>query len=343
MLYPILLVYWGNKGGGLRFFQEALFEISEKYSTVVVSTTPSVHKYISENTKLEIINIGHETTSNVISHLSHIILRKYVQEVSRIKIELERNKIKDILVLMPFPGDLALNSLMQNGYNLMRVMHDNKPHLGEFWPTRFYIKKMLKCTHLITLSEYVFNQVAHENKGIASLCRQRYFGEIQKIENLPSRYVLSIGRNKKYKNGSLIKLLIRRNPNIIFVVNQNLYKCSKRPHNVNVLPSWLNDAEMEYAISNSALFLALYREASQSGVVEQALSWNVPCMVSNVGGLPEQVSRQGQHLIFELSEIHLIDETLRKIWESGYHKKLEYESKTTLYGYLEAFLIDNLY
>jgi glycosyltransferase involved in cell wall biosynthesis len=52
---------------------------------------------------------------------------------------------------------------------------------------------------------------------------------------------------------------------------------------------WLTDERTAELFSTHHLLLCPYAEASQSGVVAQALSWAMPSLVMAAGALPEQV------------------------------------------------------
>ena len=60
---------------------------------------------------------------------------------------------------------------------------------------------------------------------------------------------------------------------------------------------WLSDVEFLDLISGANRVICLYKEASQSGVVSAAQSLKVPLLVSDIGGLPNQINSFGGGLV----------------------------------------------
>ncbi|MGD9980996.1 MAG: glycosyltransferase family 4 protein [Hyphomonadaceae bacterium] len=58
---------------------------------------------------------------------------------------------------------------------------------------------------------------------------------------------------------------------------------------VDVLAGWLSDAEIAALLEEHDVLVAPYRSASQSGVVAEALAAGLPCVVTPVGALVEQI------------------------------------------------------
>jgi glycosyltransferase involved in cell wall biosynthesis len=60
---------------------------------------------------------------------------------------------------------------------------------------------------------------------------------------------------------------------------------------------WISNERTEELFSSHHLLLCPYREASQSGVVAEALSWAMPSLVMPAGALPEQIDHGTAGLI----------------------------------------------
>jgi glycosyltransferase involved in cell wall biosynthesis len=67
----------------------------------------------------------------------------------------------------------------------------------------------------------------------------------------------------------------------------------KLPQVESVRPGWLSEAEINALLDSHDVMLAPYRDASQSGVVAEAMAAGLPCVVTPVGGLAEQVGGAG--------------------------------------------------
>ncbi|MEQ1808391.1 MAG: glycosyltransferase family 4 protein [Terricaulis sp.] len=64
-------------------------------------------------------------------------------------------------------------------------------------------------------------------------------------------------------------------------------------HADSVRSGWLSEAEIVDLFAQHDVLLAPYRAASQSGVVAQAMAAGLPCVVTPVGGLVEQIGGGG--------------------------------------------------
>ncbi|MDR1846857.1 MAG: glycosyltransferase [Bacteroidales bacterium] len=58
---------------------------------------------------------------------------------------------------------------------------------------------------------------------------------------------------------------------------------------VSFIPKFINDEDVKYYFCGSDLLILPYRDATQSGVTQIAYHFNLPMIVTNVGGLPEIV------------------------------------------------------
>jgi glycosyltransferase involved in cell wall biosynthesis len=206
-------------------------------------------------------------------------------------------QVNSIVIVMSHPGDLILNQLKESQIRVIRIIHDIRKHPGDFWPSKLELRYLLKVDEIIVLSRYVFETVNHERKVLSTLSRRKYVGSLSDIPGMPPSYILITGRFKKYKNLAMLEKVIINFPNVNFVCAGQGSTRFKDFKNVTVLARWLSDSEMESLIKNAAGLVAIYSEASQSGVVDQAIFWRVPVLVSNVGALVEQARCQNTNLV----------------------------------------------
>ncbi len=333
LIYPHLLVYWGNKGGGLRLFAETLTEIrSNGFTKVFVSTKEKNLDFLRNETNLTEANA--DFLQNI--RASHVILRwplitKWLFR-KRIK-SADCVNLKSLVVLMGSPGDHVLNSLGKDGISTTRVIHDIETHPGDQWPTKKAIARFLKAEKIVCLSDYVYRSVDHRNKYLSSLSRKDIsFGISKPACTLPSEYFLIIGRFKKYKNLDALEEVVLRIPEKYFVFAGKGSNRFRSVPNAIVIDRWLSDSEIEWLVKNAKVLLAVYSEASQSGVVEQALFWQVPCIVSNIGGLPDQVSQQNlEEFIVESNDKERVVQILCSNLDLIKAKLPKYVPRQTLY------------
>ena len=86
---------------------------------------------------------------------------------------------------------------------------------------------------------------------------------------------------------------------------------------------WIGEDEFAVRLDGFDVLLLPYREASQSGVLAQALSLGVPAVVTPVGGLAEQVTRSGGGLVAaETTAAALADAVTRVLTDVGVYAEL---------------------
>ncbi|MCC6787489.1 MAG: glycosyltransferase family 4 protein [Hyphomonadaceae bacterium] len=72
-----------------------------------------------------------------------------------------------------------------------------------------------------------------------------------------------------------------------------------QPQVESIKAGWLSEAEIADLFARHDVLLAPYRSASQSGVIAQAMAAGLPCVVTPVGGLVEQIGAGGGGWISE--------------------------------------------
>ena len=114
--------------------------------------------------------------------------------------------------------------------------------------------------------------------------------------------ILYFGYIRQYKGS---KYLIRAIPEILkeldlrVVIAGEFYEDKEpyfqeientgRENKITVIDRYVPDDEVNTYFSAADLVVLPYINATQSGIVQIALSYNLPCVVTNVGGLPEMV------------------------------------------------------
>jgi glycosyltransferase involved in cell wall biosynthesis len=320
-IYPQLLVYWGSRGGGLRLLVELVFEITTHgYTKILLSVNEQTYTNLSsEFPDIEFVNAKSPELNSAIGVFKFYLHRK--SRVCRRDIYslAAEYRIKTVVILMAHPGDLTLNQMSNHDLRVVRVIHDFQRHPGDIWPTKPEIKLMLRVDSIIVLSKFVFDRVNHKSKTLSSLSRRRYRLEMENNLELPDSYILIAGRFKKYKNLKMVRRAIINSPQLSFVCAGEGSSKFKDLNNVVTIPTWLSEQTLEFLIKNSQGLVAIYSEASQSGIVDQAVYWRVPVLVSNVGALPEQIACQKTNLVCDHENVLSITEgfsTLARIEKS---------------------------
>jgi len=274
----VALIYWGRRGGGAKLFLDTFDDLNSIYKLDKI--------YLSA--RQEILS-----KVRVSNEVQKIPFRPFLPTWSAgffipcwIQAKKYKSNFSDLqginhVVIMSSPWDSFFR--MKNNFKLWRVIHDAKPHPGDFWPTRFRINKWCRTSNVITLSNYVASKLRVQSIT-ASLQQEVIFSNKKNL----GEYLLIIGRLKKYKNIEQTIETFRKSTEMRIIVagqGSNRYKAE----NVEVIDRWISDEEFDDLIRNAFATLCTYSEASQSGVVEESLRRQTPVIGISRGALPEQI------------------------------------------------------
>jgi len=217
--------------------------------------------------------------------------------------------------------------------------HEKRP--GDKWLTRYFVKPV---DRFITMSEIVMNDLKTfaKEKPTQLVLHPLYdnFGEkISKAEarkkhqiNESDRILLFFGFIRKYKGLDLLlkafKILKEKKklPNLKLMIAGEFYDDEKNYTSLLNDPQIKNDLILETQfIRNDEVknyFCAAdcviqpYRSATQSGVTPLAYHFEIPMMVTNVGGLPSMVPDGKAGLVAEPT-VESITEKITEYFEKG--------------------------
>ena len=189
---------------------------------------------------------------------------------------------------------------------LVYCAHDPRPHIGDYAARAQRMTQgfmMRRAAAVVALSRYAGDELA-ERPNLAQKLRVAPLASVFEprpapvSESAPVRLLLA-GRMIAYKGLDLLAAALERiasrddwrltiaghGPAL---TDEVLARFSHRQIEA-VRTEWLSDDELDHLIAGCDVLLAPYIEASQSGVVAQALARGKPCVVTPVGALPEQV------------------------------------------------------
>lgn len=186
------------------------------------------------------------------------------------------------------------------------VLHNGDADYGEQWMRKLCMRK---ATHLIFLSHHVKNLVLkkfHFSKTYYSVVPHGIFQscEVGCEELIASRSnpgealsLLFLGRISKYKGVELLLEAVSEMPHNIVgkvvIAGKSNYKIESRfvgDSRVLLIDKFLSEDEMTQFLMKTDLLILPYTEASQSGVIGMGIDFCLPMIISDVGGLQEQLS-----------------------------------------------------
>jgi glycosyltransferase involved in cell wall biosynthesis len=302
----IWISFLGRKGGGVTLLNETesiLLRFGVDFSTLVSNQELSTNQatVVIKTPSLKISEMWRFLTFPVMSF-------QYFYK--------KRNdKPKMLVQLMPSPMDYWLDLWCKifKIYNI-RAIHDLEPHLGERWPSKGAIQMRIKNScELLFFSKFVLDN-ASLNKGqkylVCSLPSVFYSksNSTQDFRVLLSNWdfprILFIGRLRKYKGlNFLIKSFADPKYEYLnFLIAGEGESPENLGSNFQLLNRWLDEKEIEFLIENSDVVVFPYLEASQSGLIPLARQKRRILLVSDVGGLAEQVEGYSRKVLFKAND-----------------------------------------
>jgi glycosyltransferase involved in cell wall biosynthesis len=248
------------------------------------------------------------------------------------RIKKEKPDLVVVRFWIPFMGPslgTILRIVRQNKHTRIVCIADNiKPHEkrpGDTLFTRYFVKAV---DHFVVMSKQVLDDlrlftikpaslVAHplyDNFG-ASVSPQearQYLQENYLLHAEPAdKLLLFFGLIRQYKGLDLLlqAMQLVNDPDIKLLIAGEYYDDASKYHNLMQHPALQNrllvhtqfvaNEEVKYFVCAADCVVQPYRHATQSGVTPVAYHFEVPMIVTNVGGLPEMVPHQKAGLVCE--------------------------------------------
>jgi glycosyltransferase involved in cell wall biosynthesis len=308
----ICIVYLGSKGGGARLTRDLYEDLSYSHHQVRViykhNAEFSEHYEIPNNENLSI----HFPSSKILMYIfAWYYARRLVNQIKMIS-----PKVNCLVFSMPHP----YNKYLLKGINkkvdaiTISIIHDDKAHLGELWPTKFVTKQIISRSRFVVyLSKHVMSKFPYAEKSKHTT-----------LESLPilqfpypvrdKKVIVVPGRLKKYKNIDRILEISENLPDgyIIKIVGEGDLTFSPKKRNIHVVNRWLSSLEFDHEIAAAGALLNLYVEATQSGPVAIAKVYGTPVISNFIGGIGEQLENYAG-AFFAKPEIGLTNEILNGI------------------------------
>lgn len=277
------ILYWGRRGGGLELFNQLVRDAKLESIDVIASLRPISRQKNYSGKQVSIFNVY-----------------RWIGARHNFKLKVKQDNIKTAIIVMASPWDIMMGKkLMKSGVEVVRIIHDGKPHTGEWFPTKFWIKCLTRdCSRIITLSTFVANQLVElysvdRNKITISEFPKPLIdvGKIGETAPREKKRVLLIGRGKKYQGQELLEgaWKLMSHENVELVIAGKGFKRTSTQNEIIYKNSWMSNVKLIQEVKDADLVVFPYTEASQSGTIPICMTLGIPVLVTPVGGLPEQV------------------------------------------------------
>ena len=226
---------------------------------------------------------------------------------------------------------------LKKSCKVISVLHNVIPHEPRFFDkplTKYFLSG---CSGHVTLSQEVADDLAAiaPNALKTTLFHPVYahFGEKvprkeaeEKLGLEPGKKnLLFFGLIREYKGLDILleafgklddsySLIVAGEPYGSFVKYEEIINSSPAEDRIKLFTSYIKDSEVKYFFSAADLAVLPYRSATQSGI--SAISWHfeVPMVVTDVGGLRQSVGDSGTGLVADRPEPELIAEEVRRFF-----------------------------
>ncbi|MBU8537308.1 glycosyltransferase family 4 protein [Falsiroseomonas tokyonensis] len=304
----ILLWYWGRRGGGAQFTLGLAQALARR---------PGVTLSLSISRQGELLDGFRELSVSTDIVDTYRDLRGFATGLLRLPAltrRLQRSAAAADVVISGMTHvwtPLVAPALARAGRAFVPVVHDAAPHPGDFgWAWDWRLGRELDAARAaIALSDQVADALARRRPALP-LIRMRLPALLapaprQDALAAPpagSLRLLFFGRFRRYKGLDLLRdafrLLHQAHPGVTLrVVGEgDAEACAP---GLGALPGvrleqrWVAEAEIPALLAAADAVVLPYREASQSGIVPQALAMGVPVVAMPVGGLTEQLRAGG--------------------------------------------------
>ena len=335
----ITVIFLGRKGGAPIFTYEmvkALIENDCTITCIISKYIENYNKFIELKKENKDLKLYFEKTFN--TKLQFIINTLNIFNFLKIK-RIINNENADYIYIPMLTVWSSLLLLFLKNKNIITTIHDVEMHEGEenIFLEYLYSNSIRKSRKIVVLSQcfilQVMNRYGVERNNICWIphANHNYYipSNEKKLENsIIYKKILFFGRIYKYKGleillkvmrivneeieNNTIKLKIVGDGNISSIEKEMIKSLGS---SVEIINKWIEDDEVHHYFQDIDFTVLPYIEASQSGVIMLSYSFKKPVIVTDIGGLPEQVN-PSTGIIVPADDIKALSDAILKMYEN---------------------------
>lgn len=331
----VIIHYWGYRGGGSKLAMLLTQKLKSAHRPVEI-----ILSLAEQNADIEMFR----KTGVPITTIDRPNLSTLWRKAWSLPFKLEKHantlaSFKPDAVVITMNSPFAwpfIRALKNRGIKVLYVVHDAEPHPGDYarlWQRLTQDQLIRGADRVVALS-----------RSVAERLRDRIPASADKISVVPLENVyptnraslhdfqyagstlrfLFYGRLLPYKGLDLLAQALeplKVYPNWQLTIAgsgplaPNVRRAFAGLPQVNLELDWITEQRTVELFSSHHLLLCPYSEASQSGVIAEALSWAMPCAVMPTGALPEQIGFGAAGLIADTMDADGFRRSLQTILE----------------------------
>lgn len=346
------VLYLGKQGAGCVYTYEMVKELAAANIQLQVILSKQIENKERFDTELSLSNIEYiwvETyrDSKIDFIFKSINLFKFIS-IARIINHFSPNWIY-IPMISLWAGMII--PFVSKQIKIITTLHDVTIHIGErnLIAERLYDSAITRSEKMITLTKDFIPQIAQKyHLKESDICWIKhanfnyYRPNTYTAKNNITNKILFFGRIHEYKGISVLldsmKLIHKQNPSIKLRIAGNgkisdfdIKKINDLKDNIELINRWISNDEMYQFFEDVDIVIVPYIEASQSGIIMLSYTFGKPMIVTNVGGLPEQVdssvgvvipSNDSESLCNAVLEFYKTPEKILSMGDDAYSKSL---------------------
>jgi len=341
----ILSCFHPYRGGIAQFNADILKELGKSHEVRAFNFTrqypsilfPGKTQFVSEDDK-EAVSVESEALLDTVSPLSWARTARAINDWG-----------PDVLILRywmswfaPSLGYVA--SKMKSGCRVIAILDNVIPHEPHFFDkplTRYFLRHVDGCVTLCKeVSEDLLKLKGDAVYTVIPHPTYDHFGEKTDKREAEKKLgirecdhnILFFGLIRDYKGLDILidafsrlddsyQLIIAGEPYGSFDKYQKQIDSSPNAKRICLFPNYISDSEVKYFFSAADVAVLPYRSATQSGINAIANHFEVPMIVTDVGGLKETIGAGGTGMVCRECSPECVEEAIRKYFAEPQLKK----------------------
>jgi glycosyltransferase involved in cell wall biosynthesis len=342
----VLVTHWGKTGGGPRFTAELTRALASRCVGIVLQHNADAEVAADLATAAEVTETVRTYGRSRVSVLAS--LWRLPVNAWRTHRLVRRHGVTCVVSAMEGPfQSLAVPLVLPRRVRYVTIVHDASEHPGDGHPVKRLGRRneLARADAVVTLSTDVTRRLVEEGRVVAERAVTLFhpaFGTAGRPRPVPGRgaRIGFLGRLVAYKGLDLFvevaRAVHRARPDLRFEVwgdgPERGVRSRDTSGDVGWHLGWIPEAEMDRRVRELDLVVLPYVEASQSGVAALAAAAGVPCVVTPVGGLVEQVRGRGGAVADDVSAAAVADTVLRVLGDPAEYQRLSTEGVRSARG-----------